>query len=219
LFQGASVLAHDVFATSHPRAPTSTQVRAVRLLMLGLGAAGAALALVDGVDWAALSAIAMASGAAALFAPLAAGIWWQRTNATGAFLAMVSGLLIALVCAAGMRYAPAALFDIWPAASNAAPAALKKFAALKTAVQSATGDTAIAAKAALDDLAGGTSFKPGLANWWGLGGASALVFAVPASLLLLVFGSFLGPRPSQSQREFVDLIRRPRSAARGVLKT
>jgi cation/acetate symporter len=211
LFGAAAVLSHDLVSLSGNASPSRSQMHGARALMLALGAAGTGLALMPGVDWATITAIALSIAGASLLTVLIAGIWWRRANSFGAILAILSGLAVALVYGAGTRYFPVALYDLWPPASDALPTLTKRFISLKTALATATGQSAVTTSVALDGLAAGTPYKPGIANWWGFGGASALVFAVPVSFVMLVLGSLVGSRPNQTQIEFVQMIRRPKS--------
>lgn len=219
LFNAAAVLSHDLIAGARNSATPVWRVVLARVLILLLGLAGAASTILPAVDWPAMAwliidwrplvAIALPAAAAALLPALIMGIWWRRANALGAVLAMLAGLAVALVYGLGTRYFPVELYNVWPAASDALPAAAKRFATLTAALALAQGDQAANIAAALKAHAGGTPFVPGVANWWGLGGASALVFAVPVGFVMLVLGALVGPRPSQAHNEFVTMIRRP----------
>ena len=219
LFNAAAVLSHDLFAGANNSATPAWRVAVARVLILLLGLGGAASTILPAGDWPAMAwliidwrplvAIALPAAAAALLPALIMGIWWRRANALGAVLAMLAGLAIALVYAIGTRYFPVELYNLWPAASDALPAAAKRFETLTAALALAQGDQTANIAAALKAHAGGTPFVPGVANWWGLGGASALVFAVPVGFVVLVLGALVGPRPSQAQNEFVTMIRQP----------
>ena len=212
LFSVAAVLSRDVIVSrSQDRADVASigDMRWARAWIIVAGLTAAAAVTLLNVDWTAAAALAVSAGASALFAVMAGAIWWPRANSLGAALAVLSGLAVSLIYGAGTRYFPVALFDLWPAASDALPAATAKLAAMKSAPGAASGDQAAALAAKLQAYAGGTPFKPGVANWWGLGGASAVVFALPVAILALLLGRLLGPAPSPAQRAFVETFRRP----------
>ena len=210
LFNAAAVLCRDLVRATEKEDVTKRQVMGARVVMLVLGLFGAAGTLVHGINWGNVLILALPAAGATLLPALIFAIWWKRANVLGAALAMVTGLAVVLVYSLGTLYFPVQLFDVWPAASDALPAALKKFATLKAALATAQGDQATNIAGALDALARGTPYAPGVANWWGLGAASALVFAIPAGVVALLIGSLLGPRPTQTQSEFIALIWQPR---------
>ena len=215
LFNAAAVLARDLYpGVRDPEPgivniPRTAHMNGARVLIVVLGCAGAAMAMFATIDWTALAAPVLSAAAATLLPVLVIGIWWPRANGLGAVLAMLTGLTVALTYGLATTYFPVAFYDVWPAASDALPAILNKFAAVKAALATAHGDQAASLEAARDALARGTPFKPGVANWAGMGSACALVFALPVAFIMLGLGSLLGPRPSQAQRDFVALIRSP----------
>lgn len=212
LWAAVSVLSHDIVPNANAAQITAVQMRVARSLSLVLCLAGAAVSLFAGVDWTALTPIALSAAASSLVVVLIAAIWWPRANGAGAALAMLAGLAITLLYAVGTQYFPVSLYEMWPAASDALPAATAKLEAIKSALAAASGEQATVIAAKLHAVAGGTPFKPGIANWWGLGGACAAVFAVPAAVIAMVLGSLLGPKPYPSQREFVEILKHTQGA-------
>ena len=89
----ANALSHDLYyKIIDPKADTRHRLIVARVLLIGIGAAGAAVAslrltgILGAVAWAFDFAM---SG---LFFPLVLGIWWKRANRAGAIAGMVVGL-------------------------------------------------------------------------------------------------------------------------------
>lgn len=219
LFNAAAVLGRDLWAPSNHGPPTSSQVLGARLLMVLLGVAAAAVLIwpVPGwpaadwlrADWMTLVEPALSAAAAGLLPVLILGIWWRRANAFGALSGMLTGVSAALVYGLGTQFFAVPFYAAWPSPSAALPAAVKKFEALQNALGAAQSEQAAVIAAALKTHAAGSPFAPGVANWLGLGGASALVFALPLAFLVLILASLISPRPSSAQLDFVSKIRRP----------
>ncbi|TYT26768.1 cation acetate symporter [Luteimonas viscosa] len=94
----ANTLSHDLYyKIIDPKAETRKRLLTARVLLLVIGAAGAAVAsmrlegILGAVAWAFCFAM---SG---LFAPLVLGVWWKRANRPGA----VAGMVVGLVCGWG----------------------------------------------------------------------------------------------------------------------
>ena len=89
----ANALSHDLYYKMiDPKAETRRRLIVARVLLLGIGAAGSAVAALrlTGI----LGAVAWAFDFAmsGLFFPLVLGVWWKRANAPGAIAGMVIGL-------------------------------------------------------------------------------------------------------------------------------
>ena len=108
---------------------------------------------------------------------------------------MTVGLAVCAYYLIGTRYMPVGFYETWPHLSNASDAAIRKFASLKAAWESAAaGDAKTAAWAALETHARGTGAKVGVANWFGVHGAASALFALPAGILTLILVSLFTPR-------------------------
>ena len=91
----ANALSHDLyFKIIDPKAETKKRLFTARVLLLGIGAAGALVAsmrltgILGAVAWAFCFAM---SG---LFWPLVLGVWWKRANRAGAIAGMLVGLFV-----------------------------------------------------------------------------------------------------------------------------
>ncbi len=192
----ANTLGRDVYATTiEPDATEARRLAVARALVL-LAAGLAAVATVATPPVALIAVLsALSLAAATLFPALLLGIWWRRANAWGALAGMAVGLAVCACYLIGTRYLPVGFYETWPHLSNASDAAIRKFASLKAAWESAAaGDAKTAAWAALEAHARGAGAKVGVANWFGVNGAASALFALPAGLLAMILVSLLTPR-------------------------
>ena len=90
----ANALSHDLFYKMiNPKADTRLRLIVARVLLLGIGAAGAFVAsfqlttILGAVAW------AFDFACSGLFFPIVLGIWWKRANKEGAIAGMVGGLI------------------------------------------------------------------------------------------------------------------------------
>lgn len=165
----------------------------VRSIVLAIGVLLAALimAMLSGLEIPALSSEALALIAAGLFPAVALGLFWRRMSAAGAVAAMLTGVLVTGAYIVGVRYFPVAMFEWTGALSDAAPGAIRKFGQLQqTFADAATDEARADAWLALWRHAGG------IANWWGLKPAAAVLLGLPAGLIAGVLVSLVRPAPS-----------------------
>jgi len=88
----ANALSHDLYyKIIDPKADTKTRLVVARILLLGVGAAGAFVAsqgltgILGAVAW------AFCFANSGLFFPLVLGVWWKRANRQGAIAGMIGG--------------------------------------------------------------------------------------------------------------------------------
>jgi len=88
----ANALSHDLYyKIIDPKADTKTRLVVARVLLLGVGAAGAFVAsqgltgILGAVAW------AFCFANSGLFFPLVLGVWWKRANRAGAVAGMIGG--------------------------------------------------------------------------------------------------------------------------------
>ena len=79
-----------------PQADTAKRLIVARILLLAIGAAGAAIASLKLTSILGAVAWAFDFAASGLFFPLVLGIWWKRANTQGAIAGMVLGFLAGL---------------------------------------------------------------------------------------------------------------------------
>ncbi len=95
----ANALSHDLYyKIIDPKADTKTRLIVARILLILIGAAGAAVASLKLTGILGAVAWAFCFAASGLFFPLVLGVWWKRANRAGAIAGMVGGF------AAGTAY-------------------------------------------------------------------------------------------------------------------
>jgi cation/acetate symporter len=90
----ANALSHDLYyKIIDPKADTSHRLIVARVLLIGIGAAGAAVASLQLTGILGAVAWAFCFAASGLFFPLVLGVWWKRANREGAIAGMVFGFV------------------------------------------------------------------------------------------------------------------------------
>jgi len=88
----ANALSHDLYyKIIDPKAETRTRLIVARVLLIIIGAAGAAVASLKLTGILGAVAWAFCFAASGLFFPLVLGIWWKRANRAGALAGMLCG--------------------------------------------------------------------------------------------------------------------------------
>lgn len=89
----ANALSHDLYyKIIDPKAETRKRLLTSRVLLLGIGAAGALVASMQLTGILGAVAWAFCFAMSGLFFPLVLGVWWKRANKQGALAGMVIGL-------------------------------------------------------------------------------------------------------------------------------
>jgi cation/acetate symporter len=190
-----NALGHDGFERMLGGAgPAPRQVAAARMLLCAVAVLAALAAALRPPDVLVAATSAFSLCAAALFPALVLGLWWRRANAWGAVAGMIVGLAVSTAYLLGTQYFAVDFYDAAGQLSNASEAAARKFASLKAAWEAAAaGDAKAQAWAALEAHARGTPLRAGVANWFGVNGVSAALFALPAGFLVVVALSLVTP--------------------------
>jgi len=90
----ANALSHDLYYKMiDPKADTAKRLIVARILLIILGAAGAAVASLKLTSILGAVAWAFDFAASGLFFPLVLGVWWKRANTAGAVAGMVAGFV------------------------------------------------------------------------------------------------------------------------------
>ena len=90
----ANALSHDLYyKIIDPQAETKTRLVVARVLLLVIGAAGAAVASLKLTSILGAVAWAFDFACSGLFFPLVLGVWWKRANRQGAIAGMLGGLI------------------------------------------------------------------------------------------------------------------------------
>ncbi|HLY96851.1 MAG TPA: sodium:solute symporter family protein [Sideroxyarcus sp.] len=89
----ANALSHDLYYKMiNPKAETATRLIVARVLLVGIGAAGSAVASLKLTGILGAVAWAFDFAMSGLFFPLVLGVWWKRANTAGAIAGMIAGL-------------------------------------------------------------------------------------------------------------------------------
>ncbi len=90
----ANALSHDLYyKIIDPSAETRKRLLVARILLIGIGAAGAFVASLKLTSILGAVAWAFDFACSGLFFPIVLGIWWKRANRAGAIAGMVAGFL------------------------------------------------------------------------------------------------------------------------------
>ncbi len=90
----ANALSHDLYSKIiDPKADTRIRLIVARVLLLGIGAAGAAVASLQLTGILGAVAWAFCFACSGLFFPLVLGVWWKRANKQGAVAGMICGFV------------------------------------------------------------------------------------------------------------------------------
>ena len=90
----ANALSHDLYyKIIDPKADTKHRLIVARVLLLGIGAAGAAVASLKLTGILGAVAWAFDFACSGLFFPLVLGVWWKRANREGAIAGMIGGFV------------------------------------------------------------------------------------------------------------------------------
>ena len=88
----ANALSHDLYyKIIDPKADTKVRLIVARILLILIGAAGAAVASLKLTGILGAVAWAFCFAASGLFFPLVLGVWWKRANRPGAIAGMIGG--------------------------------------------------------------------------------------------------------------------------------
>ncbi|MCO5156974.1 MAG: cation acetate symporter [Aquamicrobium sp.] len=201
----ANALSHDIYYKMiDPNAPTSRRLIVSRVLLVLVALAAAYVASTRPADILAMVSWAFSLAAAGLFPALVLGVWWKRTNGTGAVAGIIAGFGICLYYLLGTRYGAVGFVETWSWLSSATPEQMARFAELKAAYAAATGDAQAAAWTALD------SYAQTIASWWGVKNLSAAAFGLPVGFAVMIAVSLMTRAPSKEMQDFIDELRVPR---------
>ena len=197
-----NVLSYDIYYKSvHPTASTRRQLFVARLSVIVVtGLAG--LAAVAGPHEMLTAASAAFSLAASAFLPvLVLGVWWKRANSEAALAGMIAGLVACLYYMIAPHTMPFVFYESSSFLSNATEAQTAAYEALRHDYYLVD---ATAKQAVLADW--DQAVRP-IANWWGVRGAFAGLFAVPIGFVVIVGVSLFTRAPSDDVLRFVKGLR------------
>src|SRR5688500_1083880 len=103
----ANALSHDIYYRMVDKhASTARRLTIARILLVGVAAGAAVVAISKPSDILSMVAWAFSLAAAGLFVPLTLGVWWKRTTSAGAVLGMITGFGVCLYYLVATRYFP-----------------------------------------------------------------------------------------------------------------
>jgi cation/acetate symporter len=198
----ANVLSYDVyFKNLQPTASARRQLLIARLsVILVTGLAGVAAVLAPKETLIATGA-AFSLAASAFLPALVLGVWWKRATSDAALAGMIAGLLVCFYYMIAPHVIPFAFYESSSFLSNATAAQTAAYDALRHNYYLASG----AAQEAV--LADWKEAALPIANWWGVSGAFAGLFAVPVGLLVMIGVSLFTRAPSEDVQRFVTELR------------
>jgi cation/acetate symporter len=198
-----NALSYDAYyKTLRPAASASRQLFVARMALLAiLGAAG--VAAVAAPQEVLLGASAMFSLAASAFLPvLVLGVWWKRASSDAALAGMVAGLLVCLYYMIAPHTIPFVFYESSSFFSNATAAQVAAYESLRHDYYLAADPAAKDAVLAAWDKA----VRP-IANWWGVSGTFAGLFAVPVGFVVTIAVSLFTRAPSKDVQRLVESLR------------
>lgn len=198
-----NVLSYDLYFKSiRPAAPVSRQLFAARLAIVAtLGLAGA-MALKWPDETMAGTAAAFSLAASAFLPVLVLGVWWKRLGGEAAAAGMVAGLIVCLYYMIAPQTIPFLFYESSSFLSDATQAQTAAYEALRQNYYVAAD--AAAQGAVLTKWK--ASVQP-IANWFGVHGALAGVFGVPAGFLVAGLAGLFTSAPSAGIQRFVESLR------------
>ncbi len=198
----ANTLSYDLyFKGVQPTASTGRRLVVARLSLVLVAGLAAFAAVAE--PQATLTATAAAlSLAASIFLPaLVLGVWWKRASADAALAGMVAGLVVCLYYMIAPHTIPFAFYELSSVFSNATDAQRAAYELLQQSYYLVDGTAQEAVLAKWDVAA-----RP-IANWWGVRGAFAGLFAVPVGFLVMIGVSLFTAAPSTDVQRFVAGLR------------
>ena len=206
-----NVFSYDLYFKSlRPEAPVSRQLLLARLSVIVVTAlaSGAALAWPSGVLMGTAAAFSLAASA---FLPvLVLGLWWKRLSSDAAVAGMIAGLVICLYYMVAPHTIPFLFYDSSSVLSDATQARAAAYEALRHDYYVARDPASQAVVFAQWQA----SVRP-IANWLGVHGALAGVFAVPVGFLVTILVGAFTSAPSRDVQSFVEALRVKAAAQAG----
>jgi cation/acetate symporter len=197
----ANALSHDIYYRMiDQHASTARRLTIARILLVGVAAGAAVVAISKPSDILSMVAWAFSLAAAGLFIPLTLGVWWKRTTSAGAVAGMITGFGLCLYYLVGTRYFPETFISMWRPDD-----VIAKMGEMQAAVASAADATA---KTAAEDAL--KKFYVAEAKWWGINNVSCALFGLPVNLVVTVVVSLFTTAPSKEMQDMIDNVRIPK---------
>jgi cation/acetate symporter len=198
----ANAVSYDLyFKDAHPTASTRRRLFVARLSVILVAGLAALAAMAEPQAMLTGTAAALSLAASAFLPALVLGVWWKRASADAALAGMIAGLAVCLYYMIAPHTIPFAFFESSSVFSNATDAQRSAYESLQQSYYLTNGAAQEAVLAKWDAAA-----RP-IANWWGVRGAFAGLFAVPVGFLVMIGVSLFTAAPSEDVQRFVKGLR------------
>jgi cation/acetate symporter len=198
----ASALSYDFYYKSlQPTASTRRRLFVARLSVIIVTGLAAIPALVAPEETLIATSAALSLAASVFLPALVLGVWWKRATADAALAGMAAGLVLCLYYMIAPHVIPFAFYESSSFLSDASDAQASAYEALRHNYYLADAS----AKDAV--LADWEKTALTVANWWGLHGVFAGLFAVPVGFIVIIGVSLFTRAPSDDVQRFVKGLR------------
>lgn len=198
----ANALSYDVYYKSlHPTASARRQLFVARLSVIVVTGLAAVVAMAAPRETLTATGAAFSLAASAFLPVLVLGVWWKRASSDAALAGMVAGLTVCLYYMIAPHTMPFVFYESSSFLSNATEAQATAYEALRHDYYLVDAATKEAVLAEWEN-----AVRP-IANWWGVHGAFAGLFAVPIGFLVMIGVSLFTRAPSDDVQRFVKGLR------------
>jgi len=198
----ANALSYDLYYKGvQPTASTGRRIFVARLSVILVAGLAAIAAVAEPQAILTATAAALSLAASAFLPALVLGVWWKRASADAALAAMIAGLVVCLYYMIAPHLIPFAFYESSSLFSNATEAQRAAYDSLQQnyyLVDPAAQDAVLAKW--------DTAARP-IANWWGVRGAFAGLFAVPIGFIVMIGVSLFTAAPSEDVQRFIRGLR------------
>ncbi len=199
----ANTMAHDIyFKSAAPNASARQQLQLARLLLVVVALLAGAVALLWPRETLIGAAASLSLAASAFLPVLVLGIWWKRLGSDAALACMVEGLVVCLYYMIAPGAFPIVFYESSSLLSDATDVQTAAFEKLRYDYHAASD--AVAKTAALAEWR--ASARP-IANWFGVHGSLAGVFAVPVGFFVAALVGLFTPASSTRRQRFFESLR------------
>jgi cation/acetate symporter len=197
-----NTFSHDVYFKSvEPRASAQQLFFVARLCVVLVSGLAALAAVRAPLETLAGTSAALSLAASAFLPALVLGIWWKRASGDAALGGMAAGLVVCLYYMIAPHVVPIIFYESSSFLSDATSAQIAAYEELRQSYYLADEATKQVVLAKWQVMA------HGIANWWGVRGAFAALFAVPVGFAVMIAVSLLTPAPSRDAQRFIRSLR------------
>lgn len=198
----ANAISYDVYFKSvQPGASARRRVFVARLSVILVAGLAAVAAVAAPQETLTATAAALSLAASAFLPALVLGVWWKRASSDAALAGMIAGLVVCLYYMIAPHVIPFAFYESSSFLSNATDAQVSAYQTLRQSYYLADAATKDAV------LAEWQGSVRAIANWWGVQGTFASLFAVPIGFLVMIGVSLFTAAPSEDVQRFVKGLR------------